>query len=80
MDGVQAVPRCVAKEGTGGLPEGQPLLDPQISSDASTVAFVCDNDVWVVDAQSNSGEARKVTSGAAGTTRGLADYLAQVQE
>ena len=54
-----AVPRKLVECNTGtgsdddddddnGLPKNAPLLDAKISSDGSTVAFVCDKEVYVI--------------------------------
>ena len=72
---------------TTTLPVGAPLLDAKISSDGSTVAFVADQEVYVISTASTTGssttrpeEPRQVTFGARGHdghTNGVADYLAQ---
>lgn len=60
------------------LGEGSaPMLDPQLSPDASHVAFVQDDEVCVASLE--TGEVRELTSGARGTgrTHGLAEFVAQ---
>ncbi|MFP4343451.1 MAG: S9 family peptidase [Anaerolineales bacterium] len=57
---------------------GAPLLDPQISPQGTHVAYVWDDELYVVPAD-GSAEPRQITSGARDTGRshGLADYIAQ---
>ena len=54
-----------------------PVLDPALSHDGSSLGFVLDAEVHVVPAE--GGPVRMVTSGARGTgrTNGLAEYVAQ---
>lgn len=52
-----------------------PCLDPKSSPDGKTVAFVRDGELWTVPTA--GGNATQKTSGEAGTTRGVADYIAQ---
>ncbi|MEP7188595.1 MAG: DPP IV N-terminal domain-containing protein, partial [Roseiflexaceae bacterium] len=64
---------------------GVPALNPQLSPDGASVAYVQDSELYVVavDGPSASsgaaGEPRQLTSGARGTgvTHGLAEYVAQ---
>jgi dipeptidyl-peptidase-4 len=55
----------------------QPVLDPSLSRDGSSLGFVLDAEVHVVSAE--GGTVRAVTSGARGTgrTNGLAEFVAQ---
>jgi len=57
--------------------EGGPALDPQLSPDGNTVAYVKDAELYVVSAE--GGDPVQVTEGArdAGRTHGLAEYIAQ---
>ena len=59
------------------------ILDAKISVDGSTVAFVADEEVYVMPVNADDGEASnkpvQITSGARGVegrTNGVADYLA----
>lgn len=65
---------------SNGLPLGAPLLDAKISADGSTVAFVADEEVYVISTLNDAdSKPRQITSGArgrAGHTNGVADYLA----
>lgn len=56
---------------------GLPALNPQLSPDGASVAYVQDSELYVVSA--DGGEPRQLTSGARGTgvTHGLAEYVAQ---
>jgi dipeptidyl-peptidase-4 len=56
---------------------GVPALNPQLSPDGASVAYVQDAELYVVSAE--GGEPRQLTSGARGTgiTHGLAEYVAQ---
>ena len=56
---------------------GGPILDPQLSPDGASVAFVRESELHVVDA--GGGAPRQITSGARGTgkTHGLAEFVAQ---
>src|SRR6266508_3914982 len=56
---------------------GVPALNPQLSPDGASVAYVQDSELYVVAA--DGGEPRQLTSGARGTgvTHGLAEYVAQ---
>ena len=56
---------------------GVSALNPQLSPDGASVAFVQDSELYVVSA--DGGEPRQLTSGARGTgiTHGLAEYVAQ---
>ena len=69
-------PRKIA-EATASLAGGAPLLDAKVSSDGSTVAFVCDNEVYALGIEAGGGEEdtpRRLTFGAtAGITNGVAD-------
>ena len=72
-------PRTLVAANSADLPVGEPILDAKLSTDGSTVAFVCDNEVYVMDAD-GTGRPRQVTTGARGiegTTNGVADYVAQ---
>ncbi len=57
--------------------QGVPALDPQLSPDGSMVAYVQDDELFVVGV--DGGTPRQITSGARGTgkTHGLAEYVAQ---
>ena len=77
-------PRKLVSAGDDGLPSaGAPLLDAKLSSDGSTVAFVCDNEVYVMSSSSasdNNNTPIQITTGARGLngiTNGVADYVAQ---
>ena len=74
----EAEPRLLVKSSTCGLPEGAPILDARISADGSTVAFVCDNEVYAVATGSDASDPVQVTTGARGTAlaHGTADFLA----
>lgn len=65
--------------GDGELVElegSQGAIDPHLSPDGSQVAFVRDDELWVLPA--SGGTARRVTSGAEpGLTNGLAEFIAQ---
>ncbi|HZH04039.1 MAG TPA: DPP IV N-terminal domain-containing protein [Myxococcaceae bacterium] len=53
-----------------------PAIDPQLSPDGKSLAFVQDHDLKVVDL--NTGRLRRLTRGGSGTlTRGLAEFVAQ---
>src|SRR5215213_6419936 len=56
---------------------GVPALNPQLSPDGASVAYVQDAELYVVSTE--GGEPRQLTSGARGTgiTHGLAEYVAQ---
>lgn len=54
----------------------EPELDPRICETGERVAFVRADDLWVVDVATGK-ETRLTTGGAAGTTRGQSDFLAQ---
>lgn len=59
---------------------GAPVLDPHFSPDGEWIAFVRDDELYVVDAAPGASTGlRQLTSGARGTgrTNGLADYIAQ---
>jgi len=54
----------------------QGAIDPHLSPDGSQVAFVRDDELWVLPI--TGGEARRLTSGAEpGLTNGLAEFIAQ---
>ena len=81
-----ATPRKLVECNTGTdgnniLPEHAPLLDAKLSRDGSTVAFVCDKEVYVMSTrETDSGVPKQVTTGARGIdglTNGVADYVAQ---
>ncbi len=57
--------------------QGSPALDPQFSPDGEQIAFVRNDELFVIPAQ--GGEPRQLTYGAreAGKTHGLAEYIAQ---
>eukprot|EP00566_Odontella_aurita_P009005 CAMPEP_0113531166 /NCGR_PEP_ID=MMETSP0015_2-20120614/3347_1 /TAXON_ID=2838 /ORGANISM="Odontella" /LENGTH=816 /DNA_ID=CAMNT_0000429975 /DNA_START=9 /DNA_END=2459 /DNA_ORIENTATION=+ /assembly_acc=CAM_ASM_000160 len=58
--------------------EGATILDAKLSNDGSTVAFVANNEVYVMSTSEGS-QATQVTNGARdleGRTNGVADYLA----
>jgi dipeptidyl-peptidase-4 len=65
QDGLAGAPRLIASD----------AVNPAFSPDSRQVAFVRRGEVHVVS--SDGGEAVAVTSGEAGTTRGLAEYIAQ---
>jgi dipeptidyl-peptidase 4 len=71
QDGTQAEPRKVVKS------EGAPALNAVATRAGDRIAYVMDDEVYVVDAA--GGEPRQVTSGARGTgrTHGLPEYIAQ---
>jgi dipeptidyl-peptidase 4 len=73
-------PYKLVETGTNGLPLAAPLLDAKLSADGSTVAFVADQEVYVVSTTTSNGTPIQVTSGARGIqglSHGVADYLAQ---
>ena len=83
-DGGDGKPRLLVAADAEVLPTGEPILDPAISDDGSTVAFVCGNEVYAVPAKTTDDESApdpvQVTAGARGSqhvTHGIADYLAQ---
>jgi dipeptidyl-peptidase-4 len=66
------------------LPPKAPLLDAKLSQDGSTVAFVCDKEVYVMSTTITDEKENQypiqITSGARGVdgmTNGVADYVAQ---
>jgi dipeptidyl-peptidase-4 len=71
QEGVYGTPRKVV---TGG---DHPAIDPQITRDGKWIAYVQDDELYVVSAA--GGEPRQLTTGARGTgrTNGLAEYIAQ---
>jgi dipeptidyl-peptidase-4 len=71
LDGLDATLRKIVSN------DGKPVIDPQFSPDGRQVAFVQDAELYVVGA--DGGEPRQLTQGArdAGTTHGLAEYVAQ---
>jgi dipeptidyl-peptidase-4 len=73
QDGLHGTPRLVAKA------EGGPCIDPQITRDGSWIAYVHDDELYVVSAEENGPAPRQLTHGARGTGRshGLAEYAAQ---
>lgn len=73
QDGLHGTPRRVAEGGD------HPCIDPQITRDGKHVAFVKDDELYVVSAETGGGAPVQVTSGARGTgrTHGLAEYIAQ---
>ncbi|CAM6096505.1 unnamed protein product [Calypogeia fissa] len=54
-----------------------PILDPQLSPDGCSIAYVWDDEIYVIPI--SGGEAVQITSGAreTGKTHGLAEYIAQ---
>lgn len=89
-DASSSEPRKVVETNTAGegeiddgdvnaLPIGAPLLDAKISSDGSTLGFVCGDEVYVVPT-TGAAPPRRITTGARGVEgkiNGVADYLAQ---
>jgi dipeptidyl-peptidase-4 len=73
QDGLHGTPRRVAEGGD------HPCIDPQITRDGKHVAFVKDDELYVVSAETGGGAPVQLTSGARGTgrTHGLAEYIAQ---
>lgn len=73
QDGLHGTPRRVAEGGD------HPCIDPQITRDGKHVAFVKDDELYVVSAETGGGAPVQITSGARGTgrTHGLAEYIAQ---
>jgi dipeptidyl-peptidase-4 len=71
QDGVDAQARKVVRS------QGAPALDVQITRAGDRLAYVMDDEIYVVDAA--GGAPRQITSGARGTgrTHGLAEYIAQ---
>lgn len=73
-------PFKLVEGGSKGLPEGAPILDAKICSDGSTVAFVVDNEVYVMSTAKDASDPVQVTSGARGQdgkSNGVADFVAQ---
>jgi dipeptidyl-peptidase-4 len=74
-------PRLLVDSTHDNLPEGATILDAKISADGSTVAFVANEEVYVMPVEGN-GEGvspTQITSGARdvdGRTNGVSDYLA----
>ena len=70
-DGAESPARLVVSPSEG------PVLDPRLSPDGALIGFVRDAEVYTVS--TDSGEPRRLTSGAEGTgrTHGLAEYIAQ---
>lgn len=57
-----------------------PVLDPKVSPDATRISYARDGELQVLDFDRESGAAsghRALTSGDSGTTRGIADFVAQ---
>jgi dipeptidyl-peptidase-4 len=89
LEGISKIPRKLVECNNGNdnnnvLPPHAPLLDAKLSKDGSTVAFVCDNEVYVMSTTTtDDGEnqhPKQITTGARGvhgTTNGVADYVAQ---
>eukprot|EP00957_Ditylum_brightwellii_P078201 5945927-Ditylum_brightwellii.AAC.1 len=78
-DTTNTQPRLLVESSDKGLRDGTTLLDAKISSDGSTVAFVADDEVYVMSVDEEGGPTQ-VTSGARdveGRTNGVSDYLAQ---
>jgi dipeptidyl-peptidase-4 len=73
QDGIHGTPRKL------GSNDGHPCIDPQITRDGSWVAWVQDDELYVVSADDASAKPKQITSGARGTgrTHGLAEYIAQ---
>lgn len=71
QEGVYGTPRKVVAS------TDHPAIDPQITRNGEWIAFVRDDELYVVS--SKGGEPRQITSGARGTgrTNGLAEYIAQ---
>ncbi len=71
QDGVYGTPRKVVAGSE------HPALDPQITRNGEWIAFVRDDELYVVSTK--GGEPRQITTGARGTgkTHGLAEYIAQ---
>lgn len=73
QDGLNGTPRKVADGGDA------PCIDPRMSRDGVWVAYVQDDELYVVGAEANGPAPVQITSGARGTgrTHGLAEYIAQ---
>ena len=57
-------------------PEEYPATDPKVSSDGEKLAFVSRGEIWLISIE--GGVPEQITDGEVkGTTRGLADYVAQ---
>ncbi|MCH2318789.1 MAG: DPP IV N-terminal domain-containing protein [SAR202 cluster bacterium] len=57
-------------------PEEYPATDPKVSSDGEKLAFVSRGEIWLISIE--GGVPEQITDGKVkGTTRGLADYVAQ---
>jgi dipeptidyl-peptidase-4 len=84
LDDISTTPRKLVecnngKDKDNGLPLQAPLLDAKLSKDGSTVAFVCDKEVYVMSTDGRE-TPKQITRGARGidgTTNGVADYVAQ---
>jgi dipeptidyl-peptidase 4 len=77
IDGIDAGAEEPARLAVPGTAAPGPLLDPRISADGTTVAFVAGGEVHVIDV--DGGAPVAVTGGTSGTgrTNGLAEYVAQ---
>jgi dipeptidyl-peptidase-4 len=82
LDSISDTPRKLVTAGDAKLPSAEnPLLDAKLSNDGSTVAFVCDKEVYVMSSDDGNGNNPiQITTGARGLegiTNGVADYVAQ---
>lgn len=82
--GAAAEPAVLVSKATGGSSKGGPLIDPKASPDGSSLAYVQDNDVYVVGlpaagaalpAAPLRGVAVTSTGGNGDLVNGLADYV-----
>lgn len=71
QDGVEGELRLLVAKGE----DGRPALEPSLSPDGQQVAFVRGGELFTVPTD-GSADPRQLTRGEAGTTRGLADYIA----
>ena len=70
LDSLDSTPRLLVNG------EEYPAIDPKASPDGSSLAFVCKGDIYSIPIGGGTPSMRTI-GGRDGTTRGLADYIAQ---